>query len=135
MIKALITLAILFAVYWIGNSIFTKHKEEERKEQQAEQFEKSGIGADGLSGMPSHLAPSLRTAQSQSAAGLKQWLQRYGSQVGDPKLADIQLDYVVALGRSNPAEAKRVFQAVKSRVPSNSPVYDRVRKLDSTFGR
>ena len=135
MIKALITLAILFGVYWVGNTIFSKHKEEQQKDLQAEQFERSGIGPDGLAGMPSHLAASLKTAESQGANGLKQWLQRYGSQVTDPKLADIQLDYVFALGRSNPAEAKRVFKAVKSRVPSTSPVYSRVQKLDSTFGR
>ena len=84
--------------------------------------------------MPANFEPSLQAAQAQGAQALKTWLERYASHIQDPKLAAIQLDYVVLLSRSDPAEAKRIFTAVKQRVPKNSPVYERLKRLDATYG-
>lgn len=128
--KALITLAILVAVYLLGKSILGEYKAKEKKEQAIEQ----GLPADGLTGMPANFAPSLQEAQSQGPAALKAWLTRYSSYIQDPKLGSIQLDYAVLVGRSDPAEARRVFRGVKARTPKTSPLYPRVQKLNSTFG-
>ena len=131
--KALISLVLIVGLYLFGKAVFDQYKVQQKKEEAAAK----GIyqPADGLDGMPSNFEPSLQAAQAQGAPGLKAWLERYASQVQDPKLAAIQLDYVVLLSRSNPAEAKRIFLAVKKRVPKNSPVYERVKRLDSTFGQ
>jgi hypothetical protein len=130
--KALITLALIVGVYLFGKSIFDQYKAKQQKEETAA---KGASGpADGLAGMPSNFEPSLQAAQAQGAQALKTWLGRYAQYIQDPKLAAIQLDYVVLLSRSDPAEAKRIFQAVKQRVPKDSPIYSRVKRLDATYG-
>ena len=131
--KALITLVLILAVYLFGKSIMEQYKAKQQKEEAAA---KAAQGpADGLDGMPSNFEPSLQAAQAQGAPALKAWLERYAPYIQDPKLAAIQLDYVVLVSRSDPAEAKRIFQAVKQRVPKNSPVYQRVKRLESTYGQ
>ena len=130
--KALITLALIVGIYLLGKSIFDQYKAKQQKEEEAAK----GIHrpADGLEGMPAHFEPSLQAAQAQGAQALKAWLERYASHIQDPKLAAIQLDYIVLLSRSDPAEARRIFQAVKQRVPKSSPLYERVKRLDATYG-
>jgi hypothetical protein len=132
--KALITIAILVGAWFLLNGIYSEYKAKEaadkKKQEQAEVIATS----DGLTGMNPQWEPSLQQAQAQGAATLKAWLERYGPHVQDPKLAAIQLDYVGLLSRQNPAEAKRIFRLVKSRVPPNSPVYPRVKKLEATYG-
>ena len=83
--------------------------------------------------MPGELEASLNLAQSRGAGGLHDWLGAYGSRLQDPRLAWIQLDYVVLVARSDPAEARLVFNAVRQRVKPESPVYDRVKQLEPTY--
>ena len=131
--KALITLALIAGLYLFGKAIFDQYKAKQQKEEAAAKAATGPVG--GLEGMPSNFEPSLQAAQAQGATALKAWLDRYSSYVHDPRLAAIQLDYVVLVSRSNPAEAKRVFQHVKQRVPKSSPVYERVKRLDTTYGQ
>lgn len=130
--KALITFALILGIYLFGKSIYGQYKVKQQKEEAAAKA--VDLPSDGLAGMSKSMEPSLLAAQAQGAPALKQWLERYAQQIQDPKLAAIQLDYVVLLSRSNPAEAKRIFLAVKQRVPKNSPIYDRVKRLDATYG-
>ena len=58
--------------------------------------------------------------ESDSARGLREETQR-------------TMDYAQMLVRSNPAEAKRVYEAVKARVGPDSLVYGRVKKMEKTF--
>ncbi len=125
--KALITLVIIAAIYLLGKSIMDQYKAKQEKENPANV-------AKVLEGMPATFEASLEAAQAQGAPGLKEWLQKYGSQVQDPRLAEIQLNYVVLLSRSNPTEAKQLFQAIKRRTPKTSPVYERVKRLEGTYG-
>jgi hypothetical protein len=76
---------------------------------------------------------SLSAAEKQGASGLGDWLRQYRSFVRDPRLADIELDYVVLLLHQDPAEARRIFNDVKSRTPTFSPIYPRVQRLEKTF--
>ena len=86
-----------------------------------------------LPGLPPGLESSLQTAQKQGAAGLKNWLKAYRSYVTDPRLAAIELDYVVIVGASNIKEARQVFALVKQRTPTNSPVYPRIKQLEKNY--
>ena len=132
--KALITLAILLGIYLLGKTIYQKAKVKQAQEEAAAKGEPAGP-ADGLAGMPRQFEASLQTATAQGAPALKAWLDRYRSYIHDPKLAAIELDYVVLVSRSNPKEAQRVFQSVRARVPPDSPIYDRVKRLDATYGK
>jgi hypothetical protein len=91
------------------------------------------VAGDQLAGMPPNLQPVLEVARQRGAAGLHDFLNMYGNTIRDPRRAWIELDYVVLLAQSSPGEARREFAKVKSRVASNSPVYNRVKQLEKTY--
>jgi hypothetical protein len=86
-----------------------------------------------LPGLPANLESSLQAAQKQGAAGLKNWLKLYRPYVSDPRLAAIELDYLVLISSTAPQEARQIFAAVKQRTPANSPVYARIKQLEKTY--
>ena len=53
--------------------------------------------------------------------------------MSDPRLAAIELDYIVLISSTNPQESRRLFSLVKQRTPTNSPVYPRVKRLEKTY--
>jgi hypothetical protein len=91
------------------------------------------VSGQELPGLLPRLQPILDTAQQRGAPGLRDFLNTYGNTVADPRLAWIQLDYVVLVAQNNPAEARRIFAKVKSRVTPSSPVYPRVQQLEKTY--
>jgi hypothetical protein len=105
------------------------HENEEAKKQESSEI----VTGSQLGGLTQQLDRSLDAAQREGAAGLRNWLKTYGPRIQDPRKAWIELDYCVAVARENPSEAKRVFAEVKSRTPANSPVYPRIKKLESTY--
>ena len=86
-----------------------------------------------LPGLPPSLESSLQAAEKQGAGALKTWLKNYHAYVTDPRLAAIELDYVVLAGPGNPQEARQIFAAVKQRTPTNSPVFPRLQRLGKTY--
>lgn len=89
---------------------------------------------DQLPRMHATLENSLSQARQRGAYGLRQWLNNYGNMVGDPRLAWIQLDYVILVGSTDLGEARRVFEQVKKRVPETSVLYPRIKKLEPSYG-
>ncbi len=75
----------------------------------------------------------MQAAEQHGAAGLREFLAAHGGQIKDPRLAWIELDYVVLAGESNPGEARRVFAKVRARLDSTSPVYSRLKQLEKTY--
>lgn len=135
--KALIIVLIVAAVFYGGRSILRRYQDVERQTVlpggQSAHVQQKAAPASTLEGMPASLETALEAAQRQGAAGLRTFLGNYGRTIRDPRLADIELDYVVLLSRQDPAEARRVFQAVKARTLLSSPVYPRIKKLELTF--
>src|SRR4051812_27909685 len=86
-----------------------------------------------LPGLPPKLEPILEASRKRGAAGLHDFLLTYGRTVADPRLASIQLDYVVLVAKDDPSEARRVFASVKTRTSQTSPVYPRVQLLARTY--
>ena len=125
--KALITLAIIVGIYLLGKSIYTQYQAKQQKEN-------APVEAAVLPGLPPELEVSLQAASDQGAPALKKWLENYGHHARDPRLAEIQLNYVVLVSRTDPIEAKKLFKAIKQRTPKSSPVYDRIQRLESTSG-
>ncbi len=136
--KALIVIAIVAAVFYLMRGLLRQYSNAERQTNPSGSQYSNGesqpapAGAT-LEGMPPAYEPALAAAEKQGAAGLRTFLANYGRSIRDPKLADIELDYVVLLSRTDPIEAKRVFQLVKARVVTTSPVYGRIKKLEPTF--
>jgi hypothetical protein len=134
--KQLITLLLIFGALYLAKVLYQHYKEVERKGDYAEEKTEAKPANAPVATLPG-LAPqyeaSLQNAKKQGAAGLKKWLDQYRRWVSDPRLADIELDYVVLVGPSNPSEARRVFKEVKARTPLNSPVQVRIKSLAKTY--
>ena len=84
-------------------------------------------------GMPATLEPGLEQAKGKGAAELKKWLDQYRRFVQEPRLSEIELDYVLMVGRSDPPEARRVFASVAGRNGPDSPLAERIAKLAKTY--
>ena len=86
-----------------------------------------------LPGLPPSLEAELAAAQQHGALALRNFLKKYSRVIRDPRLASIELNYVVLIASSDIAEARRVFAQVKTRTPKNSPVYNRIAALEKTY--
>jgi hypothetical protein len=106
------------------------HEEEVAKKQTEATTVTSGTQLGGLS---QPLEASLAAAQKQGAAALRNWLKTYGPSLKDPRKAWIELDYCVLIAHEDPSEARRIFAEVKNRLPETSPVYPRIKQLQSTY--
>src|SRR6266446_4946467 len=125
MTKLIAALIIIAAVYggWELFLYYDRIKNEEATAQK--QAASSVVVPENLPGLPQQYEASLQAAKNQGPTGLKAWLKAYDRIVQDPRRAWIELDYCVAVAREDPAEAKRVFAAVKDRTPPTSPVWPR----------
>jgi hypothetical protein len=130
----LIAAVIILAVLYGGWELFfywekVKNEEEVQKKQEAAAV----VVGENLPGVPQPLEPTLKAAEAQGAAGMRNWLKTYGRAIQDPRKAWIELDYCLLLSREDPAEAKRLFAEVKSRTPETSPVWARIKKLEKAY--
>ena len=129
-IAVLIIVAVLFGgwqifLYWDK----VNHEEELAQKQAAT----SVVDPRSLQGLPYKFQPALEAAQKQGAPGLTNFIKNFNRIVQDPRRAWIELDYCVLIARENPAEAKRIFAAVKERTPPSSPVMPRIKQLEKTY--
>ena len=88
-----------------------------------------------LQGLPPQLEPRLQEAQKRGPDTFKEFIDsiKKSPLVKDPRLAWIELDYVVMIASRDPAEAKRLFAKIKERTPPDSPVAPRIKSLEKTF--
>jgi len=114
-----------FFLYWEK----VKNDEEVKQKQDAA----ATVMGDQLPGLAYQLEPSLQAARRQGATGLRNWLKTHSQSVEDPRKAWIELDFCVAVAREDPAEAKRVFAAVKGRIGPSSPVWPRMTQLEKAY--
>ena|SRR5438477_10416464 len=134
MITKLIAAVIIVAVLFGGWNLFLYwEKVRDEKESVRKQAAVAAVAGDNLPGLPYGLEQGLRAAQSQGAVGLRNWLKTNGHLVQDPRKAWLELDYCVMVARDDPAEARRVFAAVRERTGPTSPVWPRVKQLAPTY--
>lgn len=130
LIGAFIVILLLVAG-WKMAAYYKQVEAENRAQKKVE--EGADLKPEQLEGLPYQLQQSLTVAEQNGAKGLRDWLKNFGPQVQDPRKAWIELDYCLALMREDPQTAKKVFQSVKERTRTNSPIYPRVRQLERTF--
>jgi hypothetical protein len=134
MITKAIWVLIFLVIGFIGYLLFQQwdqvrlERESGKKEQAA-----AVVNGDNLPGMPYQLDSSYRTAKANGPVTFRAWLAANEGRITDPRKAWIQLELCVAMTRESPAEAKKIFAGVKSRVPPSSPVWSRVKELEKTF--
>ena len=86
-----------------------------------------------LPGLPPGLQASLDIILDKDASTLKAWLTQYRPYIKDPKLSEIELAYVVKVGRTDPPEARKVFAQVAGRNGPNSPLRPKIDRLAKTY--
>ena len=136
--RQLLALLLIIGAIWGGKRLYNywetvKTKKETEDRGGAPPPATAPVASAVLPGLPANLEAPLKAAQKQGVAGLKNWLNLYRPYVSDPRLAAIELDYIVLISSTNPQEARRLFAVVKQRTPTNSPVYPRVKQLERTY--
>jgi hypothetical protein len=136
--RQLLGLLLIIAAIWGGRKLFiywetVKAKTDTENRGGAPPPTPVPSASAVLPGLPANLEPSLQAAQKQGAAGMKNWLNLYRPYVSDPRLAAIELDYILLISSTNPQEARRLFTVIRQRTPTNSPVYPRVKRLEKTY--
>lgn len=133
MTKVIVIVVVALLLYggWHFFLYWERVKNEKENEQKA--VAAAVVNPQSLPGMPVQLESSLEAAQQQGPAAVRKWLKTYGPSLQDPRKAWIELDYCVMLARDNPSEARRLFGAVKERTPPSSPVWPRIKQLQSTY--
>ena len=126
-VLAFLIIAVVALVGWKGYEEWEKSKASENVNKPII------VTGSELGGMPSHWEGELQMAKTRGASGVKDFLRQHRTQLQDPRLADIELDYVVLVAKDNVAEARTAFARVKSRVPPSSPVYSRIKQLEKTY--
>ena len=136
----LITAGLILIACFVGWRMFEYWTEVSANEDRGtthETFSVTTFDPRSLGGIPSQnsaaLEASLAKAQAGGPAALREWIKACRKLVDDPRLAWIQLDYVVMLGRTDPAEAKKIFAEVKERIAPTSPIYPRIKQLERTY--
>jgi hypothetical protein len=128
----LLVATVGFGVYRIS-LIYRSIPTDEQARGNARENATSMVGDEPLPGLSPPLEASLANATQAGPQALRQWLNQNGAWVPEPRLSAIQLDYAQLLVRTNPAEARRIYAAVKARTPANSPLASRLKQLSRTF--
>jgi hypothetical protein len=130
--RHVLTILLALGLLWVGVK-FRNYFSRRMAEEQAKVEGPARTAPGKLPGLSPDLEPSLEAAKKRGADGLREWLRQHRSEVEDPRLADIDLDYVVLVGRSKPEEARRVLDAIRARITPTSPVYKRLQQLDKAY--
>ena len=136
--KILLTILIIAVIGFLGYQGYKRltqsHQDYELKESgHAPATPSDVVDPHKLPGLPSDLEAPLDKVMAAGAPTFKQWLNSWQPRIADPRLAWIQLDYCEKVAFSNPSEARAIFKQVKERIPANSPVFPRIRKMEQTF--
>jgi len=133
--KALISILIIVAVIFVAYKVFQRWEQVQAEQSKKKAAETQVVDGASLPGVPPEMEMGLEQAYREGAVGLRRWLERAkrSGRVKDPRLAYIELDYVVMVAKEDPEEARRVFAEVQSRIGPDSPVYPRVQNLAKTY--
>ncbi|MEO8426434.1 MAG: hypothetical protein ABI651_04900 [Verrucomicrobiota bacterium] len=137
--KALIAIIVIVCFVYAARFLVSYYGGFKEKEAPQTQTAPSAMSGEDLPGLPLTFETSLQKAAKAGATELKNWLETYRKYVKDPRLAWIELDYVVMVSQQDPKEAKQVFQSVKQRIspatsdPGTRFVYERIKTLEKTY--
>jgi hypothetical protein len=132
--KLAIGILIIAVVVFVGYKGF-EYWETVNKDRAIQKRAAAQVDPRSLPGVPPQGEAALQEAYNKGTPGLKEWLDnaRRSPLIKDPRLAWVELDYMLRISRENPIEAKRIFAEVKKRTPSDSPVYRRIKELERTY--
>jgi hypothetical protein len=133
--KALITILIIVGVAFGAYKIWEYWDNVQQERDQKQNAPVTQISPGSLPGLPQKMEQGLTDAEKGGPKALKAWLDKAkpSGAVKDPRLAWIELDYVLMITKDDPVEAKRIFRDVQQRIPADSPVAKRVKALEKNY--
>jgi hypothetical protein len=129
----LISALIIVVVIYCGWQLFQYWEKIDNEEATKRREAAAQLNPATLPGVPQELEQSYQNAQQQGVTAMRNWLKNHDKVLQDPRKAWIELDFCVAITRDDPAEARRIFKAVKDRTPQNSPIQPRLKQLESSY--
>lgn len=133
LIGVLLIVGACWGAWSVRNYYLQRQAEDPNMNYSREPEKTPGVIPQQLAGMHYTLETQLDQATRGGAPNLKKFLDQYRPVIKDPRLAWIELDYVVMVAGRDPAQARVVFADVKKRTPTNSPIYFRVEKLAKVY--
>ena len=130
--RQFLTVVMVVALVWLGWK-FSHYAKKEIGTTPVRQNSGRAPAPGKLPGMAASLEESYEAAKREGAQGVGRWLGQHQGEIQDPRLTDIELDYVLLVGRSNVAEARRVLAEIRQRITPTSPVYKRFEQLSKTY--
>ena len=124
---------IIIVVIFCGWQLFKYWEKVENEERTRKKEAAAVLNPIYLPGLPSALDQSYQNVLQQGNAAMRNWLKTYGPALQDPRKAWIELDFCVAITREDPAEARRLFKAVKDRTPPSSLIQPRLKQLEKSY--
>lgn len=131
--RQFLTVVLVIGGLWLGFRFFNYARTTIRDSEKPTRVNVNAPAPGKLPGMPAHMEAGFDQARSEGASGLAAWLARNRFQVSDPRLAEIELDYVVLVGPADRAEAKQALASIGRRIKPDSPVYEKYARLRSTY--
>ena len=129
----LISALIIVVVIYCGWQLFQYWEKVDNEEATRKKEAAALLNPATLKGLPSQLEQSYQNAQQRGLGATREWLKTHDQALQDPRKAWIELDFCVAITREDPAEARRIFKAVKDRTPPNSPIQPRLKQLEGSY--
>lgn len=130
--RQVLSVVLLVAGIWAGWK-FLRYAGTEvaRHEQGGEATPRYAPGQ--LPGLPAALEDSLATARRAGVDEFRRWLERHRAEIAEPRLTQIELDFVVLVGGRDPAEARQVLQRIRTRLGPDHPQYRRFQELSRAY--
>lgn len=130
--KFVLTVLLLALIAW-GGWHFWSYTSRKMSEVKTDEGSETTHAPGKLPGMAAALESSYDSAKRAGADSLARWLNQHRAEIRDPRLAEIELDYVVLVGPTSQAEARRVLNGLRARLKPSSPVYKRFEQLDKAY--
>jgi len=129
--RQVLTVVLVVAAIWVGLRFVNFAKSEVAKNERPDSSQRYAPGK--LRGLPAELEASLAAAQGEGANAFRRWMARHRSEIAEPRLTEIELDFVVLTGRTSGAEARGVLNLIKQRIKPDHPQYKRFQQLDDAY--
>jgi hypothetical protein len=131
MLKFFLSAVIIGVVLYFGLQ-FRDYANQKRKEGTSSQSS-TKYAPGKLPGLPAEFEAAFEEAKRKGPDGLRDWLRVRRPEIAEPRLTEIELDYVVLAGRGNPTEARRTLNSIKQRITPQSPLHKRFQQLDHAY--
>lgn len=129
--RQVLTVVLVCAAIWAGLRFLNFAKTEVANSERRDTAQRYAPGK--LPGLPAELEASLAAAQLEGAKAFRRWIAQHRAEIAEPRLTEVELDFVVLTGRTDGGEARGVLNLIKGRIKPDHPQYKRFQQLDTAY--